>query len=430
MKSALDKMAVAAKTANAARGELLRPIPLDKVRFDPNQPRQDFHTIDGEVADDVMQGLQELADDIKQQGLIHPITVCEMPDGFYEVVVGERRTRANLLNGETEILAKIRNDLISGTARKLYQLAENIQRQDLNEHDQARFIHELVKSGEVQKQDLAKAFKKQPAWVTRYLSFADPILRVKWVDPGYVSKAWMLYALVQLPQHLQDEAMQMCKENNVELTSPQLKALEARARNEKRREAEVAAANASAAADANEHAKGDADHTGTDRDAAKSSAIAALLDESSAPINGKEDDDGYVPPADQLTALRDTPANLLDKTTAKQSQPSYQGDNPVSDFSGHSRVSTMNQMPAAATQTVAARISLQQLVTLQSKLRTEMFDLGAKTEKLPVDVRFDDALLRLILKELGVADATDLPQAVLPLKLIEVADRLTRAEHA
>lgn len=447
MKSALAKMSAAAEAAKSAQGERLQMIPLDKVRFDPNQPRQDFHTLDGEIADDVMQQLRELADDIKQRGLIHPVTVCEMPDGFYEVIVGERRTRAHLLNEDKEILAKVRNDL-SGPARKLYQLAENIQREDLNEHDLARFIHELVQDGGMQKQDLAKAFKKQPAWITRYLSFADPILRAKWVDTGYISKAWMLYALVQLPQHLQDEAMQICKENNAELTSPQLKALEARARNEKKRVAEEAAADTAAAASA--HDKGQ-DHNsagenpgeggnqvstqtqegaGSERDQFKSSVITALLEESSEKVAGGSGNDGYVPPADQLNSLRDLPASALNSTTAAQSQPSYRGDNPVSDFSGHNRVSTMEQMPAAATSTVAARISLLQLVTLQKKLRTDVFDIGVKTESLPVEVRFDDALLRQILKALGVDDATDIPQAVLPLKLIEVTDRLTKVEQA
>jgi ParB/RepB/Spo0J family partition protein len=450
MKSALAKMSAAAEAAKSAQGERLQMISLDKVRFDPNQPRQDFHTLDGEIADDVMQLLRELADDIKQRGLIHPITVCEMSDGFYEVIVGERRTRAHLLNEDKEILAKVRNDL-SGPARKLYQLAENIQREDLNEHDLARFIHELVQDGGMQKQDLAKAFKKQPAWITRYLSFADPILRAKWVDTGYISKAWMLYAMVQLPQHLQEEAMQLCKESNTELTSPQLKALEARARKEKQRVAEEAAAGTAAAASA--HDKGQdynspgknsgesgnhertqttEDHEGlsSERDQFKSSVITALLEKCSEKVSGESGNDGYVPPADQLNSLRDLPASALNSTTAARSQPSYRGDNPVSDFSGHTRISTMEQMPAAATSTVSARISLLQLVTLQEKLRSDVFDIGVKTESLPVEIRFDDALLRQILKALGVHDATDIPQAVLPLKLIEVTDRLAKVERA
>ena len=60
-------------------------VPLDKVAPNPFQPRKEF---DGEALD-------ELTQSIRQQGVITPVTVRRMPDGSYQLVAGERRTRAN-----------------------------------------------------------------------------------------------------------------------------------------------------------------------------------------------------------------------------------------------------------------------------------------------------------------------------------------------
>src|SRR5665811_2189748 len=74
-------------------------IPLDKVKFDPTQPRKWYHTLDGQFSQEAEDYIDELAASIGGQGLIHAITVQEQADGTYVVVVGECRTRAHLKLG-------------------------------------------------------------------------------------------------------------------------------------------------------------------------------------------------------------------------------------------------------------------------------------------------------------------------------------------
>ena len=73
-----------------------------------------------------------------------------------------------------------------------FRLAENVDRSDLSELDTARFIAGIVAAGQMKKHELAAHFGKKPAWVTRYLAFADDANYQKWVKPGYIRKAWIL----------------------------------------------------------------------------------------------------------------------------------------------------------------------------------------------------------------------------------------------
>ena len=68
-------------------------IPLDKITANPFQPRKEFSD----------EALEELAQSIRQQGVITPVTVRKMPDDTYQLIAGERRTRASQLAGLKEI---------------------------------------------------------------------------------------------------------------------------------------------------------------------------------------------------------------------------------------------------------------------------------------------------------------------------------------
>lgn len=426
-KSMLEKMtgrSAAAESSNNLTG--FRMIPLDKIRFNPKQPRQDFHSLDGEVPAAAMQSLQELADDIKERDLIHPITVKELDDGEFEIVIGERRTRAFHLLKRTEIPAKVRNDL-DGTDLALYQLAENIQREDLNENDLARFIHQIVEGGKVTKKDLAKLFSKPPSWVTRYLSFADPIMQAKWVQTGYIDKAWILYALLQLPQTLQDEALEIAKSRPEPLTSRELKGLEARA---KRAQTEQAEAAAQSAVEPLASAKAPAGK-GKGREAAQAAytppPIAALFDGAEVldgtASGGSGANEEYRPNTKELQALRSAPGNAGGGSTAGLS---YAGDDADQDFGGHAPVGNMHRMPSAATSTLTSRVSLDQLVAIQRALETNNNGVSTQTRSLAVEFRADESLVRAVLMALG-ENAADLPSSVLTLKLTEVAQRLVKS---
>ncbi|WP_207002681.1 ParB/RepB/Spo0J family partition protein [Trinickia mobilis] len=419
MKATLDKIqqrAAATKAKGNSAGAGMLMIPMGKISFDPDQPRQDFHTLDGEIAPEVMEKLKELADDIKANGLMHPITVREVEDG-YVVAVGERRTRACQLLGMTEMPAKVRNDL-EGVRLELYQLAENIQRDDLNENDLARQISKIVKGGGMQKQELAKAFNKKPAWITRYLAFADDKNRELWVKPGYITKAWILYAVLQLPEHIQQEALQTLKERGGgELTSQELKALEAIARQEKDRATQAAVDSAVQAQASSTSGAAATKSAGSPKGDAKANAIAQLLGDG-ADDNG--DDDGYRPPADLVGA----PGPRLNGGGASAQQPSYANDDPAHDFSGRERVGA-HQMNALATSTVASRLSLGQLVAVFDRLGKGKSEVGEKVRAVAVDFRLDETSLRSLLEELG-EEVTDLPSTALPLRLAEAAQKLTK----
>ncbi|MCW3587409.1 ParB/RepB/Spo0J family partition protein [Burkholderia cenocepacia] len=421
-KSMLDRMATRAaeaKSEDSKRGDVVQ-IPMSKLRFNPNQPRKDFHAIDGHVPEAAMTALKELADDMEANGQIQPIVVRELDGGDYEVVIGERRSRAAMLNKWETIEAKIRNDLV-GVALQLYQLAENIQREDLNENDLASFIHAIVQSNEMSKQNLAKMFKKPASWVTRYLSYADPIMQAKWVQPGYVDKAWILYALLQLPEELQNEALEICRAREGAITSKELKALEARAKQAKEAAAQQAAQSAVAQAPA-------ASQAGKGKPAAANeSGAQAGASATSAPITalfGADPDatasDGYSPNAAELAALRQSPAGASGGGEFVAPE-NYAGDNAARDLSGHEAIANMHRMHPGATATVTSRVSLDQLVAVQRALEDK--DVGAQMRGVAVEFRADESLLREVLAGLGV-DATNLPTAVLSLKLIEVAQGL------
>ncbi|MDB5163071.1 MAG: hypothetical protein JWN28_678 [Candidatus Saccharibacteria bacterium] len=96
-----------------------KTLPLKSLQANPDQPRRHFDAT----------ALQELADSIKEHGVIQPIIVTPKGDGF-EIVAGERRFRASKLAGLTEIPVVIRT--MSGQKQLEVSLIENIQRRDLN----------------------------------------------------------------------------------------------------------------------------------------------------------------------------------------------------------------------------------------------------------------------------------------------------------
>ena len=205
--SALAKLTARAAPV-AIDGSKEVEIPLDKIRFDPTQPRQAFHHLDGRISEEDEKAVQELAESIDTQGLIQAITVEPIGDGTYRLLVGERRTRAYLKLGRTTIRAVIRDRAFPGKKkRQIYQLAENINRQDLTDGDMARSISDLMvdSDGEpgLSKSEIAKEFGKSEGWVTRYLRFGDEELQRLWVTTGIADTVEKVYRLSILPASIQ-----------------------------------------------------------------------------------------------------------------------------------------------------------------------------------------------------------------------------------
>lgn len=135
---------------------------IDIVSPDPNQPRKNFD----ETA------LQELADDLKKNGLIQPIVVREDPDnvGKFIVVAGERRLKAAKLAG----FKKIRSILSTYDNSQLgyVQIAENAKRDNLKFYEMAEFIVSRADAGEKQA-DIAEKLGLSKTRISEYMSWRD-----------------------------------------------------------------------------------------------------------------------------------------------------------------------------------------------------------------------------------------------------------------
>jgi len=123
-------------------GEVIQSLKIIDVEPNKNQPRTHF--------DD--EKIEELADSIKEYGVIQPIIVTKK-DNYYQIVAGERRWRASKKAGITEIPAIVRD--YSEQTNKEIALIENIQREDLNPIEKARAIRELLDKYDLTQQQLA-----------------------------------------------------------------------------------------------------------------------------------------------------------------------------------------------------------------------------------------------------------------------------------
>ncbi|MBO4525432.1 MAG: ParB/RepB/Spo0J family partition protein [Bacteroidales bacterium] len=135
----------------------INEIPLEQIHANPGQPRREF---DGEK-------LQELADSIKQIGIIQPITLRRTGPDEYQIIAGERRFRASGMAGLKTIPAYIR----SADDGEMMQMAliENIQREDLNAIDIAVSMNSLMETGGYTQEQLSSRVGKNRATISNYI---------------------------------------------------------------------------------------------------------------------------------------------------------------------------------------------------------------------------------------------------------------------
>ena len=132
-------------------------VPVAKVTPNPFQPRREFD----EAA------LEELAQSIRQQGVITPITVRRMPDGSYQLIAGERRLRASQRVGLKEVPAYVR--AASDNQMMEMALVENIQRSDLNAMEVALAYRQLIEECRLTHEELSEKVGKDRSTITNYL---------------------------------------------------------------------------------------------------------------------------------------------------------------------------------------------------------------------------------------------------------------------
>lgn len=136
-------------------GEVL--LPLDKLKANPHQPRKRFE--EG--------SLQELADSIREHGIIQPVIAEDAGDGTYIIVAGERRVRGAALAGLKEAPVIIRN--YTDEKRREISLIENIQRTDLNPIEEASAYKGLMELTGLSQEELASKVGKKRSTVANTL---------------------------------------------------------------------------------------------------------------------------------------------------------------------------------------------------------------------------------------------------------------------
>ena len=136
----------------AAENSAYRLLPLQKIEPNPDQPRQDFD----------QEELEALAESIATHGLVQPLTVRELPNGYYQIIAGERRWRASRIAGLREVPVIVM-EADDKTTMEL-ALIENLQRQDLNPMEEAFGYQALMQTyGLTQDQTAARVGKSRPA---------------------------------------------------------------------------------------------------------------------------------------------------------------------------------------------------------------------------------------------------------------------------
>lgn len=147
---------VSPREFTAALGSI-NVIPLEQIEVNPYQPRKDF----------AEEALRELADSIRVQGIIQPITVRRLNDSQYQIISGERRVQASKLAGLSDIPAYIR---VANDQQMLEMaLIENIQREDLNPLEIALSYQRLIAECSLKQEELGDRVGKKRSTVTNYL---------------------------------------------------------------------------------------------------------------------------------------------------------------------------------------------------------------------------------------------------------------------
>lgn len=204
-------------------------VDIDLIDFDSKQPRKEFYPVDGVIAPEVLQALEELADNISAVGLLQPVLLMPKDDGRYQVAVGERRVRAFRLNRERglpnfgEVPAIISNSF-TPLQRKLAQLAENLQRSNQSDLETAQFVRDTLEEfPELQKQQIAKIMNKDAQYVSRILALLKP----EWadvVDTGIITYASLLEQYRALPKEKQAALRETAQREKRALTSGDIRA--------------------------------------------------------------------------------------------------------------------------------------------------------------------------------------------------------------
>ncbi len=180
-----------------AQQDAVMILPLQKVEPNPNQPRKLFDE----------EQLQALSDSIGEHGLLQPLAVRSIGDGYYQIIAGERRWRAARMAGLKEVPVMV----VEADDKNVMELAlvENLQRQDLNPMEEAEGYRVLMEDfGLTQEQAAVRVGKSRPAVTNALRLLALPEEVKDYVIDGTLS-AGHARAVLSLPnERLQKAAAQ------------------------------------------------------------------------------------------------------------------------------------------------------------------------------------------------------------------------------
>ena len=177
--------------------DTLKNLKITEVEPNRDQPRKRFD----------QEALEELAQSIKEYGLIQPIVVSKK-DGYYSIVAGERRWRASKIAGLTEIPAIIRED--DERVNTEISLIENMQREDLNPYEKALGIRTLIDNYGLSQEIVAKKLGKSRSTVANWdrdLNLEPRVLEM--VKEGKISEGYCKALLMLPPEKQYETAIQM-----------------------------------------------------------------------------------------------------------------------------------------------------------------------------------------------------------------------------
>ena len=132
---------------------------INLIRPNPLQPRQQINTDDA--------NFKELVSSIKQNGILNPITVRELDDG-YTIIAGERRYKAAIVAGLSQVPVLIRN--VDEESASALSLIENLQREDLTAIDEGKTYQRLIEQYGYTEEELGKQIHKSQPYVSERLT--------------------------------------------------------------------------------------------------------------------------------------------------------------------------------------------------------------------------------------------------------------------
>ncbi len=182
--------------------DVLKNLKINEVEPNRDQPRKRFD----------QESLEELAESIKEYGLIQPIIVTKK-ENYYSIIAGERRWRASKIAGLKEIPAIIRED--NEKINSEISLIENMQREDLNPYEKALGIKTLIDTYGMSQEEVAKKLGKGRSTVANWIRVLNLEPRVlEMAKEGKLSEG-LCKALLAItdPEKQYQTAIQMLERN-------------------------------------------------------------------------------------------------------------------------------------------------------------------------------------------------------------------------